>query len=484
MTASLRIAIVHYHLRPGGVTRVIRNAVTALKDRGRQVVVLTGRPPPDDPAGSLPYAAVNGLDYDVAMDADPAELLRRLKRGAFDALGAEPDVWHIHNHSIGKNVALPEVCQALAREGRRLLLQIHDFAEDGRPGNYRLLKEYYGDRLGETLYPDGGNVHYALLNARDFDVMNGAGVPSRRLHSLPNAVWAGIGVDCGSRVDLGSYQRLFLYPTRAIRRKNIGEFILWSVLAKPGDLYATTLAPTSAGDLPIYDGWKALAAELELPVRFEMGMQHAFADIVHTAAAFVTTSIAEGFGLAFLEPWLASKPLLGRDLPEITREFVEQGVDLSWLYPALEVPRTWIDERRFRSVMEEACRSAWMSYGKTCDAGRVDQAYDAAFQGDRIEFARLDESSQAEIIRKLASDGTRRRRIRPDGIDLPESSSTVLENNRSIIRDRYGLPRYGERLESIYHALLDDSGTDSGNLSADAVLDAFLQPARFYLMRS
>ena len=37
------------------------------------------------------------------------------------------------------------------------------------------------------------------------------------------------------------------------------------------------------------------------------------------------TSLAEGFGMVFLESWLAECPLLGRDLPEITRDFVEAG---------------------------------------------------------------------------------------------------------------------------------------------------------------
>ena len=42
-----------------------------------------------------------------------------------------------------------------------------------------------------------------------------------------------------------------------------------------------------------------------------------------SAHRLVTTSVAEGFGLAFLEPWLFGKGLLGRNLPEITVDFAK-----------------------------------------------------------------------------------------------------------------------------------------------------------------
>ena len=38
------VALVHYHLRPGGVTSVLRACVTALRSAGVRTVVLTGEP--------------------------------------------------------------------------------------------------------------------------------------------------------------------------------------------------------------------------------------------------------------------------------------------------------------------------------------------------------------------------------------------------------------------------------------------------------
>ena len=43
--------------------------------------------------------------------------------------------------------------------------------------------------------------------------------------------------------------------------------------------------------------------------------------MVAHAKAIVSTSVAEGFGLGFLEPWIFGKGLCGRDIPEITSDF-------------------------------------------------------------------------------------------------------------------------------------------------------------------
>ena len=103
MTSPLRVAIVHYHLRPGGVTRVIERAVQALQSREIATCVLTGEQP--DPA-TKPAAhlfAIHDLAYSSDTYVSPSNLLRRLREAASRHLGAEPDLWHFHNHSLGKN---------------------------------------------------------------------------------------------------------------------------------------------------------------------------------------------------------------------------------------------------------------------------------------------------------------------------------------------------------------------------------------------
>ena len=57
-----RIAVVHYHLRRGGVTRVIETAPEIIAARGDEVVILSGEPAL---AGTLPDAVrvVAALNY-------------------------------------------------------------------------------------------------------------------------------------------------------------------------------------------------------------------------------------------------------------------------------------------------------------------------------------------------------------------------------------------------------------------------------------
>ena len=45
----------------------------------------------------------------------------------------------LHNHALGKNIGWTSFVPQLAQAGYRTLLQIHDFAEDFRPGNYQAL---------------------------------------------------------------------------------------------------------------------------------------------------------------------------------------------------------------------------------------------------------------------------------------------------------------------------------------------------------
>ena len=113
----MKVAIVHYHLEPGGVTRVIENTIQAWREDNVAVetVVLSGR----KYSGSIleRTATVEGLDYANASDCpDPQILAERLEKAALEVLGSSPDVWHFHNHSLGKNPALTSAVSILSKK--------------------------------------------------------------------------------------------------------------------------------------------------------------------------------------------------------------------------------------------------------------------------------------------------------------------------------------------------------------------------------
>ena len=232
----MKIAIVHYHLRRGGVTRVVQTTLDALAGDDVQVAVLSGEPAAQPESFSCPIGLVEGLGYDTPhSNPSPHELAGSLLSSAREHFGSDPDIWHVHNHSLGKNTALPGALNQLAADGHRLLLHLHDFPEDGRPANYQRLRDHITN-LDQTLYPAAGHIHYAALNHRDLAFLIAAGCPPDQAHLLANPISLSGGTNTAP-----ASPRLFLYPTRAIRRKNLGEFLLWA---------ASILALSSSVSLP------------------------------------------------------------------------------------------------------------------------------------------------------------------------------------------------------------------------------------------
>lgn len=485
MKPALRVAIVHYHCRPGGVTNVIQNTVNTLRSLNVAVTVLAGGPLSPTLANAS-LRCVEGLNYDETNSDSPVSLAERMKAAATEALGGLPDIWHIHNHALGKNLTLTAAVAYLAGEGRRLLLQIHDFAEDGRPANYKRLKAAFGPSgawKNTPLYPQADHVHYAVLNRRDQSWLCAAGADLRRVHWLPNAVELKPGVD-HAPPETGAAR--WIYPTRAIRRKNIGEFLFWAALAHRGERYAVTLAPTNPNDCAVYERWKALATDWKLPVEFEIGLRHGhLANIPwwQQGNGAVTTSVAEGFGLAFLEPWLANIPLVGRDLPDITCDLKSAGLDLSMLYSRLAVPLPWLDAGRLKNQMEQRLRETWRDYGRKASPAAIEQAWQAAADADTVDFGKLDEDTQAIVVRLITEDAARRNELKPAGMSI-ETARRALDLNSACVRQHFGLSSYGKRLTAIYRDLLTSATGPVKALRMDALLDQILDPRRFNLMRT
>jgi glycosyltransferase involved in cell wall biosynthesis len=485
----MRIAIVHFHLQTGGVTRVIQHACGALTAAGHRVAVLCGEAPQQSVGDDVPVRVLAALDYEERRaPAGPSELAAALRDAAREALGGPPDVWHIHNHCLGKNLALPGAVRQLAESGAHLLLQPHDFAEDGRPALYRRMLETIGHQngadLAALLYPLAPQIHYAVLNSRDHGFLARAGVPASRLHLLPNAVCIGVASPSPvARKPEGT--RLWLYPTRAIRRKNVGELLLWAALGAAEDRFATTQAPQNPAELPRYRRWVALAEELGLPVEFGLGDGcEDFAALLASSHALITTSVGEGFGLAFLEPWLIGRPLAGRDLPEITADFRAQGIRLDDLYQRLLVPVQWIDAERLRAELAAALERQALAYGRPLPPDAVQRAWDAAVSDDYIDVGRLDEQAQESVIRRLQADPLARSAM-PTSVLAASTDPELIAANRAAVIEHYDLASYGRRLQRLYTDLVEsEPSARLEHANGDILFDQFSDPARLRLLRT
>ena len=516
----MNLAVVHYHLNRGGVTHVIANHLQALdaaqeQDRPGQIALLYGGRKegwperlPSELGLDVTLHGIPALDYDEGRHAQPKQLASQLKQ-LFGQIGFSPrqTVIHAHNHALGKNLSLPGALTMLAGDGYRLLLQIHDFAEDFRPENHRRLATALSPeapgKLPSILYPQAEHIHYVVLNGRDCQILRRAGVSPSRLHLVPNPVSEfgtlpskvearqrlaarfGIPADC----------HLVLYPVRCIRRKNAGEALLWSALAGQDARVAITLPPLNPVERPSYSAWKRLAATLDLPCVFDVGGPGGlgFTENLAAADAILTTSVAEGFGMVFLEAPLAGRPLIGRDLPEITADFVAAGIRLDGLRPGLTVPLDWVGEDCFRSALEAAYLRAQAAYQQPPAAGaELGRDIDRLIDHGQVDFGILSSGLQRHVIQLVHSQADRRDRLlelnpwiaRALTLDSIGASDTIRRNVEAV-RGEFSLEVSGTRLLDLYRSLEASPRSDQVDPLPDGpcILDSFLCLSRFHPIR-
>ena len=443
----MRIAILHYHLRKGGVTRVMETQVEALSTLGHEVRLVAGFGDSD-----LPHTIVPELDYLKKSKLSGRSLLAQI----LETLPWVPELWLIHNPSLGKNVLLPSLLSALAETGTPLLLQYHDFAEDGRPGNYQLIAQ-------QEVYPIADHVHHAFINSRDLGLLKKAGLPEDHCHLLPNAVNPE-----PIEEKMAQDHPLVLYPVRGIRRKNLGELCLLAKHAPAGTHFALTLPPENPDWFPVHDRWEMLAKEMQLPITFRAvreGRDYQWW-LSHCTHA-VTTSVAEGFGLSFLEPTFQGTPLIGRDLPEITVDF---GSPAGTLYQSIPVPEEYLELGELKTQLA----AVYSQYGRTVQEEHLIEATEAMITNGRVDFGNLPEATQEKIVM---------------GSEIPAlrewltEALTITEPVKSNAED-WSQDRYTQRLGALVKEVSKSPKGPVTWLEKERVLDQFLSPARFHFLRT
>ncbi len=476
----MKIAIVHYHLGPGGVTQVIAATSHEMTRRGIPHVILAGACAEDPPPG-LPLRIVNGLGY-----AQPAEILHdlldNLRSAARAALGALPDVWHFHNHSLGKSPAFTRLVEHLASAGERLLLHIHDLAEDGRPENAANLQAC------PLPYPLAPHVHYAFLNSRDRSRFIAAGLPSAQARLLANPIDA----QSAAASPLGS--PLVLYPVRGIRRKNLGEILLLAALAPAGTRFAITRAPRNRQALRLHDGWRRFAAEMKLPVSFDVvnrespvkGAGNSFQHWLDHATHLTSTSVSEGFGMVFLESIAWGKPLLGRALPHLENDHAGHGIRSGPMYQNILVPKQWLDHDALDACLMQTMRQTWGAWFRELPESSITRPQDMP---DHADFGNLPEFLQQRVIRHVMQPGKSGlpQVETADGLQtackwLAQALATRAPAATKEQLTPWSPQAHWLQLESIYQNLSETTPQAPAALDAGRILDACLTTENFHFL--
>ncbi len=408
------------------------------------------------------------------------------------------DVLHVHNPTLARNRKLLKALEILRDKGIRMFLQVHDFAEDGRPDVY--------NKNGCV-----ADVHYGVINTRDYRVLLKAGLKKEGLHLIFNQVEPlnyNFNYDIHNQNKRPAEHGFVLYPVRAIRRKNIGETLLLSLFLEKKFTIGITLPPTGESDQKSYSQWKRFIHTYNFNVKLGVGINANYPELLKKAPFVITTSVNEGFGFTFLEPWTAGKMVYGRNLPHVCRDFIKQGVDLKHLYNAFLIPVSCICKEAFYKKWRSALIKYSQTFGIPIDLKELQQAFDHLCRKGIIDFGVLDETAQMQALLKIK--GNKRyarmiRRINPGlryfpGANRIHGSSRgvrkkepgyihgapgeipgLIARNNAIIRKYYGIENYRSRLLRIYHRV--KTVPVSHCIHQPTVLKEFFKPEEYKMLK-
>ncbi|MEM9643547.1 MAG: hypothetical protein AAF989_01025 [Planctomycetota bacterium] len=489
--SKMQIAVVHCHFERGGVTQVVQNHVSSsrfVSDFPRFRLVSGGRLGGLQP-GCLEETnpiTIDGLDYDAWSEETLSEetLHDRLVQAlAEEGCMRESTILHWHNHSLGKNTKTPGVIRRLADNGWRMLLQIHDFAEDGRPENLMRLVHSLSvkspESLDSALYPSAQHVHYATLTSGDRDVLLKLGLPPSRVHLLPNgidvAATAGSGSDeegQPSKEDairrvraahgLPNDATWSIYPVRGIRRKNVGEWLLLSRWTAPHHYSGITLPPATEIEFSSYQRWREVGAALAPRAVFDAGhhVDVSFMDNLMASEQVLSTSVAEGFGMVFLEPWLVNRRVLGRRIQGVTDDFLAAGMDLEGSYEEIPIPGDADWNRLVRQEYREYLSKVWAGLPAAFQVAEWKDEFEEPIDAteDGFDFGRLSTVRQVQVLKRCSIDSGFEEECKSRSADLvrnlvSEGCSRVrsqVHRNRHCVNSRFGLPVQAQLLKQIY----------------------------------
>ncbi len=425
-----KLVVAHYHLRPGGVRRVIETALPPIAGGGRvdRVVLAVGEAA--DPAWTARLRdSLGGTPLEVRVhpgflywseQGTTGNALRASLREICSALlgecgGPEAVLW-AHNLGLGRNLPLAAAwAEAVRATGAILVSHHHDFFFDNRWNRWPEMRASGLSTLSEAadaIFPVGQNIVHVVINRSDLRCLSeglgggavwipNAATPSRHTAAEARSAPAWMASRLGTRAPY------WLLPCRLLRRKNIAEAVLLARWLRPEARVATTGAPTSLDETG-YAGRLAAAAErhgwpLNLSILDGVGDHPPVSALIAGAEAVLLTSLMEGFGLPYLEAASGARPLLARSLPNVMPDLVSMGLHAPLAYEEISVPPDAFD-RRAEAARQRALSDGWRS---SLPPGALEFCEDPFFlrrPADPVPFSRLSLTAQEEVLSRSRAD--------------------------------------------------------------------------------
>jgi len=426
----LKLVIVHYHLRPGGIRRVIELATPHLARQFNgaiDTVAIACGEANDRKWNACFRERLSGTPVEFVIE--PAfnylseqtrspRALSQLMRAAFARIFAgEPSksclVW-AHNLGIGRNLVLTrELTSVCSARGIPLVAHHHDWWFDNRWSRWREMRRAGFRTLRAaawTIFPPAAGVRHVAINQVDAEILSRHF--AKRAGWLPNLTEPAPAPPA-ARVraaknwldqELADDAPVWLLPCRLLRRKNIAEALLLTRWLRSEAWLVTTGGVSSAHEQSYANRLAAAAKQhgWQLRLGILQGDEQDNPDVNDLLAAsevVLLTSIQEGFGLATLEAAAARRPLIARALPNIAPDLQKLGFRFPQCYSELLIdPRLfdWPTESRRQQKLFNAWKNC---LPEVCRPWAGDPVLLAARTSARpVSFSRLTLSAQLEVL--------------------------------------------------------------------------------------
>jgi glycosyltransferase involved in cell wall biosynthesis len=431
----MKLIIVHYHLRPGGVRRVIELAAPHLTRASGsaidQIVLAAGEA--DDLEWNKSFtehaqpAAVEffmepGFNYFSEQRRSPEFVERRIRSALgrlFATTRSDTLVW-AHNLGIGRNLILArELARVCKERDFQLVSHHHDWWFDNRWHRWREMKRSGFPALSavaDAIFPRAQHTHHFTINHTDAVQLRAR--LGRKVSWLPNPADSRPGVDSlrarEARVWLSeklgdSSTPVWILPCRLLRRKNILEALLLARWLRPSAWLVTTGGVSSEDEQSYADALAQAARRHNW--RLHLGIlagaepcKPSMPELLAASEAVLLTSLQEGFGLPYLEATAAGRPLIARAIPNIAPDLRRLGFRFPHCYNEILVPPELFDWSAER-LRQKRIFNGWRSQlPAVCRRIAGQPALLAANAPQRIAFGRLTLTAQLEVLSRPTSE--------------------------------------------------------------------------------
>jgi len=427
---AVKLVIVHYHLRPGGIRRIIELATPHLvREAPRpitRVVLATGapadRPWHDHFARQLPGVPVevfvaSSFNYLSEQRASFERIAARLHQ-AFNKLFADSDagnclVW-AHNLGVGRNLLLTRgLAAACAERDIPLVAHHHDWWFDNRWTRWPEMR-HFGFRTlaapARAVFPPARNTLHVAINHADATILSRH--LSRSALWLPNLTELAPSPPAARVRSAQLWLRkklthdgapVWLLPCRTLRRKHIAEALLLTRWLRPEAWLVVTGAASSGDELPYFRTLERAAHRHHWRLRLgvlagDESRKPSIPELLAASEAVLLTSIQEGFGLPYLEAAAAQRPLIARKLPNIAPDLDQFGFRFPQAYDEILVAPQLFDWPAERARQQKLFRQ-WRTTMPTSVRPRASKPPLLATQGPcLVPFSRLTLAAQLEVL--------------------------------------------------------------------------------------